>query len=363
VRLIAVLAVLLAGAEALAQPADDRASASMRVYADDDEVTVVSPSASADAALGERLAIEVSATADVISAASVDVITAASPGPVEDNRFDLGAGARYRIGGAAWLRARVAGAHENDFDGLRASLGGRVDLARRNTVVELDLTLGRDWIGHAVRDEVDEHRRVQRVTATVTQALDRRTLVDLTVDGSRVSGYQANPYRTVLVIDPASTAVMQVAEETPKLRLTGAALVRARRALGSGRFVHLDYRLYADDWGIVSHTASARGMSTLWPGVLVGLHLRGYAQGAADFHRRRYFVPAPALRTAERALGRMRTLYGGAVAEVALGDPLGDPPRLLVMAGLMRFWWLDHAPQGSRDALVMTVGVRAPIRR
>lgn len=362
-RLSIPIIVLAIGGTAVAQPAQDQASASMQVYTDDDHVTVVTPSASADVTFGERLAADVVVTADVISAASVDVITAASPEAFRDERFELGAGVRYRVGETTWLRGRMLGSREDDFAGVRAALGMRVELAERNTTFEIDYTLGADRIGHVVHDDFDRRRTSSRLAMTFTQVADPQTLIDLTVDGSRVRGYQASPYRGVLIVDADSTELMMVPEVTPERRIGVAALARVRRALGNGWFAHADYRVYGDDWGLVSHTLRARAIATLRPRLTLGAHLRGYVQGPADFHQRRYLLPAPELRTADRALGRVRMLYGGAVAEVALGDPLGDPPQLLLMAGVMRFWWLDHAPQEVRDAVVVTIGVRTPIPR
>lgn len=361
---VAVCAVSFSS-PALGQTIDDRrASASFRVYTDNDHMTVVSPSAGAQAPVTETLGVDANVTADIISGASVDVISEASPTAISETRIEGGVGVSWRSHRLATLRARTTFSHEPDFESLRLSIGANVELAKRNTTVDVLYVAGADSIGTTVDPTFDKSRRVHQLTATLTQAVDERTYVDIVGEGRRASGYHANPYRTVPIIDATSPTFMRVEEVTPRLRHAGALQARVRRAIDARARVvaHLSYRLYQDSWSVRSHTGTLTTIGQFTKRVRLGLTMRGYTQSAADFFRSNYVLDggmAPALRTRERRLGRMRSLFGGATADVALSERIDQGPRIVIAGSLMRFWWPDFPAQSERTALSLTVAASA----
>jgi hypothetical protein len=333
----------------------------LRVYTDDDHVTVITPAATAHAPVGRRVVLGVETTIDVITAASVDVTSQASARPFHDTRVEGGADASWAASDRLTLGARGVGSIENDFRSLQLGADLAVDLARHDTSLALSWTGTFDLVGRAGDPRFARARQDQRVTATWTQVLDRRTYLDLVVEGQLVAGFQASPYRYVPIEDATGARAYALPEATPDLRAGAAVLARVRRALGEGAlFLHADYRFYADSWTIASHTLSAGLTVPLLGGrLLVAARIRGYAQGAASFYRAAYVdagAGAPAWRTRDRALGGMRSLLGDLSGDLAFG-------RVHLIAGIaaMRFVWLDFPAQSHRDALLLTLGVAAPL--
>ncbi|RMH38625.1 MAG: DUF3570 domain-containing protein [Deltaproteobacteria bacterium] len=353
----AAAAAWWAAAPARAQTvADARSelSGALRVYADDDRVTVVTPSAAAVVPLAERWLVDVNVAVDVVSAASVDVVTAASPVDVRERRYEVDAGAAFAPRADRELRVRAIGSHENDYDALRASLGGRVEVARRNATIDVAYTYAADRAGMRTDPDFERTRTGHELALSFTQIVDRRTYVDLVAEAHRYDGYHASPYRSVPVVDPASPQILRVDEVTPAVRTSAAALVRVRRALEwpARWYGRADYRLYVDDWDVVSHTAEAGAIVPLADRAELGVRLRGYAQSAAEFYRPVYQTPAPAFRTRDRKLGPMRSLYADWTIRVGW---------FIASAGVARWWYLDDPAQSGRLAVIASAGVAVPL--
>ncbi len=363
----ACLAVLPAAALGLAatasaQPAEEEtvAEAAVRVYTDDDRVTVITPSVSARFAASPRISIEVDALADVISAASVDVTSQASPYAFDDLRVEGGTTATWAATPRTSLGASLIASQENDYRSLHLGFGLRTEVARRNGVIDLAYRAAIDEVGRRGDPAFARPRRAHRLAGTYTQVLDRNGYLDLVLDTEVVSGYQASPYRFVPIFDDAGALLYNLPEETPERRAGVAALARVRRAVGP-TFVHADYRLYGDDWGVVSHTGSLRVAARISPRVTAIAQLRAYLQSAAVFHEERYVAiagEAPAWRTRDRALGRMRSFTAGLGCEVAPRTAGGL--RVVAAVAATRFVWLDYALQDGRDAILATLGLTVP---
>lgn len=360
-RCVVAAGVLFAAGSARAQSVDERrATASFRVYADDDHLTVVSPSAGMQVPMGDDVSFDTNVAADVISGASVDVISEASPTAIDETRLEVGAGATWRFHRLASARVRGIASHERDYDALRLNLGFNVELAQRNTVIDLDYMGGPDEVGSSVDPMFEKHRTSHRLMTTITQVVDRRTYLDLAVEGSYADGFHASAYRTVPVSDPLSSELMRVPEVTPTVRKGVAALIRARRAIDAAArlAVHASYRYYVDDWSVDSHTGIVTAIARTSRRTVVGLSLRGYLQSAADFYQPRYELVGgelPVLRTRERRLGRMRSVQASATFDLQLTERGDSGPRLVFAAALMGFSWPDFPAQQRRMAGTMTI--------
>ena len=356
-RLQLIAALLLGAAPAAAEP---DAEATLRVYTDDDDITVVSPSARVGADAGDT-SIDVDATVDAVTGASVDVVTSASPLPIDERRLELGLAAERPVIGGLAASALVRGSHENDHDALRLGAGLALELLERRLTVELRYLGGSDRIGTVVDPELRRSRALHQVTFGVTMVLDPRTLLDVVTDAASSSGYHASPYRRVPVLDPALPLPIWLPEEAPRARRSLAAAVRLRRAIGEVWFGAVDYRAYSDDWSMASHTASLAARRTLGDRLLAGALLRGYLQDGAWFYRSTYTGDGamPPLRTRDRVLGPMRTLFASLTAELALDDD--ERWRALAAAGVLASWTPDFPLQTDRHALVLTLSLSAPL--
>jgi len=342
------LTVLFALSRAVhAEPLDaPGARAGLHVYADDDHVTVVSPSASVRVDLSPRLAVSSDATVDAVSAASVDVLTSASPHEVHEERIELGVAASYRQGRATWWTLGLRGSHENDYDALRVRAGAKTEVAQRNTTLQLDYVLGLDDAGSVMDPAAGGSRTTHQLVLGASQLLSRRAIVDVLVDLARADGYHASPYRDVLVDVVGSPLPMRVAEATPSLRHSAAVATRVRVAPSRAWATSATYRLYLDSWSVTSHTVTAELHRSAGP-VLLGIAVRGYAQSAASFYAARY-AGEPRYRTRDRTLGAMQSAYGAVTLEAPIAGW-----QVIASAGVLRLWFADFPAQADRNALLM----------
>lgn len=358
-QLTSALAAVLGARVAIAEPTEQPgASATLRVYTDDDHVTVVSPSGSVRAAVTPDTSLMADVTVDAVSAASVDVVTSASPRTVEEQREEVGLAGTYRLAhDTTWFTVGVRGSHEHDYDSIRARLGARRELAQRNTTLDVTYAIGEDVARSVVDDAFRATRTSHELMLVTSQLLAPRTVADLIVDASVAWGYHASPYRQVLVDQMSSPIALRVSEQTPDRRASIALAARLRQALAYRLFASATYRYYRDDWQIASHTGTAellRPTASRW---LVGGLLRGYVQDRAEFYRARYDDAdgVPRFRTRDRTLGAMRSAHAALTVDVALDDD--HAWHVIGSVGVMRMWFLDFPAQANRDALIVHAGV------
>ena len=195
-----VLALSAVALAVRAEPPKPEVSGAISYYADDDDVTVVSPAASATVPLGDHVAVDVAATVDVLSAASIDVVSQATATAVSEERYEGALGVTTTpFTGAPELELslRGIGSTENDFDVLTVVGGARYEAFERTTTFLLSYGAGFADVGHGNDATFSRGRQTHSVIAGVTQVVDKRTVADLIVDASYVHGYQASPYRFV----------------------------------------------------------------------------------------------------------------------------------------------------------------------
>ncbi|MDD9969794.1 MAG: DUF3570 domain-containing protein [Myxococcales bacterium] len=350
-----VCAFLIPAVAAMAQAdGETQGRASLGLYADDDRVTVWSPTVSASTGLGSAQ-IDANASVDVVSAASVDVVTSASPGTVSERRVQLGATLRHPLSDIVQGRTLVIGSTEKDYHALRAGLGTTAELADRNFTVDVQVLVALDRVTSTIDNGLSESRRGALLDISLTQILDPRTYLDLILEGRSMVGYHASPYRTVPIRVPQSTGITRLPEATPEIRMASAARVRVRRAILDDLFLHVSYRYYLDDWEIDSHTVYALLLWQAAPSLRVGGSARGYLQSAASFHSPRYLAQegdAPRFRTADRLLGAMDSWQVGLTTDYAF---LAET-RVTLNTSVQRFAYRDSPAQTHRWALRSSLG-------
>jgi len=349
-------------ATATADPTEpDAVTSSFRVYADDDHVTVISPSTRLVAALGTRTSLAVDATIDAVTGASVDVVSSASPATVHERRVELGTSVTriVPVGAATSVSAGGQLSHENDYDAFRASANARAELAERNTTLSLRYVAGHD-IARAV--SIPSFRRTRnshQLTTTLSQVLDRHTVADLIGEVTWASGYHANPYRTVPVGMPSWPLPMLVGEVTPVRRASLAVAGRVRRAIVGDWFATSTYRFYLDDWSVTSHTATVEVFHQVAERWLLGALGRGYLQDGASFYRASYVTTdePPTLRTRDRTLGPMRSVYVSATVDTTVGLDW----HLVLALGVLASWFPEFPAQAERRAVIATTSLSVPL--
>lgn len=237
----------------------------------------------------------------------LDAITSASvaAGVQSDQAFtelrnEFGMKLGQRIGGIGRIFGSYSYSSESDYWAHLATLSGAVDLAQRNTTLAATLAYGHDNVGQRMGPTAfSKLGSLDTVVfiATLSQVLSPQALLNLSLDvgqigfGDKNNGFQANPYRTVLLGGSPSR------ESVPFARTRFAISLALNLALPVGLpwmkaiMFRPYYRYYQDDWGISSHTPELRTYVPLGP---VELRFTGryYTQSHATFWREQFGLPA-----------------------------------------------------------------------
>jgi hypothetical protein len=319
---------------------DVRASTEVGGYADTDHVFVVSPSIAGTIAkptagwsAGARYLV------DVVSAASVDIVSTASR-RWEEVRHAGSIDGAYKPGNLG-VSANAAISSEPDYLSLVAGAAVSQDLLSKNLMVLVGFDHGHDVGGRtgtpfAVFSRVLDSNGIK---GALTVVLDRTTVLSLVGDAILERGDPSKPYRYIPLFAPGTEVPRGASVDlvnrmrAPACVLEQLPLARDRFAVSerlahrfSGSTLRLDERAYADSWGLKATTTDARFIIDLGRRVEMGPHLRFHAQTPVSFWQRAYTlqgVDFPALRTGDRELGPLFNLTGGGRLRVRLG-PAGN---------------------------------------
>jgi hypothetical protein len=256
----------------------------------------------------DRLSLKGRVLVDVISTASVDVVSAAT-GRWNEVRKEFEGGIAYRDGTRT---ATVAYIHsnENDWISHTFSAGASHDFADHTITLGLGGSIGLNDVGRAYDETF--HRDLNSFGGSIdaTYVATRWDLLSATYSLSYLAGYQASPYRFVTFTDPDVPVLQDSAPEThPESRVRHAIAVRWLRHVFSDSTIRSQLRLYGDSWALLSVTAAAEYVIGLGD-LELGLIARGYAQRHARFYQDGYDVPRRYM-TADRELSTFFDFFGG----------------------------------------------------
>ena len=340
--------------------AADRAHSSVIVYGDTDRVQVISPTVAGSVDVSQTT-IEAVVSMDLISAASVDLTSAASPKGFEEQRTQADAGFRQGFGDGKIFSAGYHLSYEPDFLSHAVRLGAQRDAWDRHFTFGVNYGYSHASIGRTHDSVFSRERQSHDLDLTVARVLTASSAADFGWGLSVVDGFQANAYRFVrLYAAPTGPHQTAVTEQVPDLRLRQTLSARLRARLWPSLFGLAEYRFYGDSWGMLAHTLTLRWAYKLggasWTLAAEG---RGHLQSAAAFYQARYVtLPlAPDLRTADKELGPMWTALGGLHLEWSPALPRFQALRVVVGADLLHLRYLDYAFLAARTALILSTGV------
>ena len=351
-RLIAcgVLAAMVAPARSAR--ADTTFVSKVQVYADSDHTTVVSPVVSASADVTPDTSVSLGYLVDIVSSASVDIVSQASKITIHDTRHQVSAGMSQRLGDLT-LTGNYSFSRENDY--LSHTFGGGVsrELFDKNTTLALGYGISLNTVGRADDENFSRSLTSQHLSASWTQIISPRLLTQLTYELGNESGFQASPYRFVPIRAAVDAAPeLWVPETDPDSRWRHAIVLGANRAIGTNDSLQADYRLYVDSWGITSHTIGARYFVHLSPRLELRLRERFYTQGAASFYLNNYTAPEKYI-TYDRELSPLWSeTFGGKLMYKFTDHVEGE-----LKVDLFYYSYADFAPLASRTGTNTSLGV------
>ena len=291
-----------------------RAEGGTTYYGSDEGLSVVSPWARANQKLTAPVTVGVGWHADVITGASVDVVTAAT-GRIEETRHEVAADVALDRG-AYRGNAGYALSDEADTRTHLVTAGGQIDLFERNLTLGLAYALGLDRIGASSEPEsLWRDRTMHRVDLTATQLLSPDTLVSGGYTLVYQSGFLASPYRQVPLFSRTAEVVERsgaqwVAERHPDSRGRHAGRLTLKHALTADLFGSLEWRGYLDSWAMRSHTGRLGLGAQLGARFEVELYDRLYWQSRASFYRGLYTVNRDFISRDRRLDGQLSNAAG-----------------------------------------------------
>lgn len=352
-----------------AQPAL-RLAARVETYLDTDATTVVRPRVSVDGALGERWRASGSYMADVVSSASVDVITRATQG-VHEVRHEGNLGVSHRGANDAISTLAYAYGHEPDFrnNSITASHARTLDAAER-TYLTARAGYSHARIGTVADQSFLRVASTASASLSISRVLRKTTVLRIGLETSAVLGFQSSAYRTVRIgdwsayrytgTDPDAgtwvfTGVTSAARENhPNARYRGRLALDLVQSLGARVAISLAGAVYRDSWGVTAAEVAPELRFEGQSGWLLRVGARAYVQSAAWFFRRRYAntTDTRGYQTDDKELGTMRSYAAHVAAQIPIG-----PVRLDARVEGIFYRYTQFTLLPQKEALVFTLGV------
>lgn len=278
------------------------------IYNDSDNTFINTSTVALRANPIDRLSLKARGLVDIISSASVDVVSAAT-GRWDEVRREVEVAATYADGTRTAALGYIYSV-ENDWSSHTLSASAAHDLLEHAVTVGLGGSVVLNDVGRADDENFHEDLDVFTGSLSATWVATRKDLLSLTYSLSYLTGYQASPYRFVTIADPDVPGLTYGApEQHPETRVRHALGARWLRHVFSDSAIRSQLRLYTDSWGLLSVTAG--GEYVIGFGDLeLGLLARGYVQRRALFYRDGYDAPRRYM-TADRELSTFFDVFGG----------------------------------------------------
>ena len=232
--------------------------------------------------VGKSISVVGNYYVDMVSSASIDVVTTASPYSEERTQWSLGVD---YLRGNTTMSANYTNSSESDFDATTYSLAISQDMFGDLTTLTLSYALGDDDVGRSDDPTFLRNNTRQHYGIGLTQILTRNLITSLNVETITDEGFLNNPYRSVRYADPVSAIGYSYEPELyPSTRTTNAVGLRARYHLPYRAAIQGEYRFFTDTWGVDSNTAAFSYVHP-WKDWTFEAGVRWHDQTAADFYR------------------------------------------------------------------------------
>lgn len=245
-------------------------------------VAIDGPSVLVRKSVGKSLSLSANYYVDMISSASIDVITTASP--YEEERTQYSFSGDY-LRGNTTISAGFTDSTESDFDARTYNLSMSQDMFGQLTTLTLSYAYGDDTVRRSDDDSFFRDNTRQHYGIGLTQILTRNMIAALNFEVITDEGFLNNPYRSVRYLDPNNPVGYSFEPELyPGTRTTNAIGIRAKYYLPYRAAIEAQYRFFSDTWDIVSHTASI-AYTHPWRDYVFTAKYRYHDQTGAHFFR------------------------------------------------------------------------------
>lgn len=277
-RVVAPLAGLLGGLMSSAPVGavtlpEDTAEAMYHLY-DGGGVTAQGPAVLVRKSLYDKVSLTGTYYVDMVSNASIDVVTTASP--FKETRTEYGVGADYAYRDSL-LSVNYSNSDEPDYKAQGLSLDASQEVFGNMTTIKLGFTRGKDDVGKKGEGFFD-YAKHWRYRLGITQIVTPTWLATLNLEAVSDEGFLGSPYRAARVFGTL------VPERNPRTRSSRAIKMGAIGEIMPRTSLHVDYRYFYDTWDIKAHTFEVGGSRYVGESFLIDGYLRYYKQSAALFY-------------------------------------------------------------------------------
>ena len=245
-------------------------------------VDIDGPSVLVRKSVGKNVSIAANYYVDMVSSASIDVITTASPYTEERTQYSLSAD---YLRGNTTLTMGYTSSVESDFDANTYSFAVSQDMFGQLTTLTLSYSYGDDTVGRSDDPTFAEDNTRQQYGIGITQILTRNLINALYFEVITDEGFLNNPYRSVRYLDPNSAVGFSFEPELyPRTRTSTAFGIRAKYYLPYRAALEMQYRYFTDTWDIQSHTGAIAYVHP-WNDFTFTAKYRHHSQNGAHFFR------------------------------------------------------------------------------
>ncbi len=281
-RILAIVSLLGAGQAGIAGVLpDDRSDILYHRYVGGG-VEIDGPSILMRKSIGKSVSVAANYYVDMVSSASIDVITTASPYTEERTQYSLSAD---YLRGNTTMSVGLTSSEESDFDATTYNLSIAQDMFGDLTTLTLSYAYGDDTVRRSddpgfFRDNTRQHYGIG-----VTQILTRNLISALNFEVITDEGFLNNPYRSVRYLDAGSPLGYSFEPELyPATHTSNAIGLRAKYYLPYRAALEAQYRFFTDTWDVNGHTASI-AYTHPWREFIFTAKYRWHDQTGAHFFR------------------------------------------------------------------------------
>ncbi len=270
---------------------EDRADALYFRY-DGGGVVIDGPSVLVRKSIGEHVSVQANHYIDMVSSASIDVETTASP--YEDERTQTSLSVDFLHGKSMYTLGYV-NSDESDYLAKTMFAGISHDMFGDLTTISFGYKKGENEVFRNLKDPntgvvandpaFAEEMQTQSFSVSVAQIITKNMILTGQYEVITDEGFLRSPYRSVrFFTDPLNQALQ--AEQYPNTRSSNAGSFRIKYFLPYRAAIDTMYRFYTDTWGVLGHTGELGYVHPLnnnkW---IFEARVRYYTQEAADFYQ------------------------------------------------------------------------------
>lgn len=277
-------------------------------------LTVQGPSVLVRKKFGDSLSVSYQYYEDLISSASIDVVTQASA--YKERRSQHNIGVDYLHGSTLYSVGYIR-SDEPDYKSNTGFFSVSQSMFGDLTTVSFGFTRGWDKVGEVdhgiVVRSFSEDADHRNWSVGLSQVLTRNLLLGLNFETDESDGYLQNPYRGVRFVDPSVARGYSFGPaRAPNTRTGNAGSGQLKYYLPWHAAVDGNYRLYSDTWGILANTVKLGYTQPLFTAWTLEATARYYWQSHANFYSDLYpYQNSQNFLSRDRELAQFRSLTLG----------------------------------------------------